>query len=710
MLFRSHPYNKNLVGKDQSQLEDKNGKNFIQEFIQTAHQQKEGGFVSYSWTEPDVSPLLQHEKGKEKIAFVKVFPPYNWIVGVGLYVHDIEKRNQQDIIKQLDRFRHGDSGYIFNHTFDGICLNHNNKELLGTNRWEQTNDQGVKLIQEISRVGRQAGGGFIEYTATSNPQTGKSALKVSYIKSIDEWQWVIGTGVYLDEIETKTADLREIYKKRMVNRILISLVLIMIAFAVSYWGSTLLTRKLEHELQIFMAFFSQASRKQTKIDLQQLQIKEFTSLAMDVNSMVERQEKTQQAVFRAKMIWERTFDAVPDTIIILDTDYQIIQVNRAMADMLEVPIESLIHTKCYKAFHGMDKPPPNCPHKHLLKDHKSHQSEIFDEKLQRYFSITVSPITDNDGTFLGSVHIARDISDQKKAELTRLATEEKLQKIEKMEAIGLMAGGVAHDLNNILSGIVSYPELLLLQLEKNDDMYKPLKSIQESGKRAAAVVSDLLTVARGVATVKEICSLNNLVQEYLDSPEFKKVNSLYPAITVQSDLQSRLHNINCAPVHIQKVLMNLITNALEAIEGPGTVFVSTENHSVAPAPKDPLAAGGNFTVLTVRDTGPGISRAAQKRIFEPFYSSKVMGRSGTGLGLAVVWNTIKDHDGSIHVASDDKGTTFTIRFPSSTKKPVLPKDVTNIETLTGRGSILVVDDEPQQIGRASCRERVLRLV
>lgn len=692
----AHPYNKILIGKDQSQLEDKNGKKFVQEFIQTALEQKEGGFVSYSWTEPDVSSLLQQDKGKKKIAFVKVFEPYNWVVGISLYVHDIEKEIQQDIIGRLDRFTHGDIGYIFNHTFDGICLNHFNKELIGKNRWELTNKEGVKLIQELSRVGRQADGGFIEYTATSNPKTGKSTRKVSYVKSIDEWQWVLGTGIYLGEIETKIAGLREIYKKRMVNRILISLVLILLAFAASYWGSAFLTRKLEHELQIFMAFFSQASREQTKVDLQQLQIEEFTSLAVDVNSMIERQEKTQHAVFRAKMIWERTFDAVPDTIIILDPDYQIIQVNRAMADMLEVPIESLIHTKCYKAFHGTDKPPPNCPHMHLLKDHKSHQSEIFDKKLQRYFSITVSPIKDSDGTFLGSVHVARDISDQKKAEVTRLATEEKLQKTEKMEAIGLMAGGVAHDLNNILSGVVSYPELLLLQLEKNDALYKPLKSIRESGKRAAAVVSDLLTVARGVATVKEVCSLNSLVQEYLDSPEFKKVDSLYRAVTVQSDLQSPLPNIFCAPVHIQKVLMNLVTNALEAIKGEGTVFVSTENRSVPPDVTTPLAATMNYVVLTVRDTGSGISEAALKRIFEPFYSSKVMGRSGTGLGLAVVWNTIKDHDGSIQVTSDDKGTTFTVHFPASTEEPVLPEDAIKIETLQGRGSVLVVDDEQQQ--------------
>ena len=151
----------------------------------------------------------------------------------------------------LTRFRHGDNDYIFNHTFDGICLNHIKKELIGTNRWELTNKQGVKLVQEVARIGRQPEGGFMEYNASSNPKTGRSSRKISYVKSIDEWQWVIGTGVYLDDIEAKIAGLRAIYKKRMVNRMLISLVLILLAFAISYWGSAFLTRKLEHELQIF---------------------------------------------------------------------------------------------------------------------------------------------------------------------------------------------------------------------------------------------------------------------------------------------------------------------------------------------------------------------------------------------------------------------------------------------------------------------------
>lgn len=691
----AHPYNKELVGKDLSQLEDRQGKKFIREFAQRALSQEQGGFVSYYWTDPDVSSQLQKEKGREKIAFVKFFKPYNWVIGVGLYVHDIEKTIQQDMISRVDYFRTGENGYVFNHTFEGVCLNHINKDLIGKNRWELTDKDGNKLIQDLSRLGRQPEGGFLKYIATINPATGKPSRKLSYVKSFDDWQWVLGTGVYLDEIEARISALRSIHKKRMQARIGIALILIVTAFTISLWGSTIIAKKLKDELQVFMEFFSMASKEQLKVDPQQLHVEEFRNLAVDLNSMIEAQQKTQEAVFKAKTTWERTFDAVPDTIMILDDQYRIMQTNRAMANMLQVPIETLIQKKCYTAFHGTDSPPHNCPHIKLLKDHRSHQSEIFDSKSQRYFATTVSPIKDSEGNFLGSVHISRDITEQKNAELERMATVEKLQKIEKMEAIGLMAGGVAHDLNNILSGVVSYPELLLLQLSKDDKLYGPIRSIHESGKRAAAVVADLLTVARGVATTREVCSLNSLIEEYLTSPEFKNVNSLHPKTTLQPDLATDLSSISCAPVHIQKVLMNLVTNAMEAIEGRGTVFVTTQNQFLEVGQVEALAPG-EYVLMTIRDTGTGITETALKRIFEPFYSSKVMGRSGTGLGLSVVWNTIKDHDGGITVESDDSGTAFNIYLHSSEENEIQPESNFDINSIKGSGSILVVDDEQQQ--------------
>jgi len=309
-----------------------------------------------------------------------------------------------------------------------------------------------------------------------------------------------------------------------------------------------------------------------------------------------------------------------------------------------------------------------------------------------------SPVKDIEGNVIASLATFSDITDRKRAEDIIRENEEKLGRSKKMEALGLLAGGVAHDLNNILSGIVSYPELLLLELPEESKLRKPIETIQESGHRAAAIVQDLLTVARGVATTKEPLNLNDLASDYFDSPEFQKLKQFYPSVTIKVNLDRDLLNISGSYVHIRKVVMNLVSNASEAIDGSGRVTVSTENRYIdSPLRGYDDVNVGEYVVLAVSDNGLGISSKDLNRIFEPFYTKKVMGRSGTGLGLAVVWNTVQDHNGYINVASDEKGSKFELYFPI-TRNEISDKDLSiPIENYKGSGeTILVVDDEENQ--------------
>ena len=245
-------------------------------------------------------------------------------------------------------------------------------------------------------------------------------------------------------------------------------------------------------------------------------------------------------------------------------------------------------------------------------------------------------------------------------------SEEKLARSKKMESLGLLAGGVAHDLNNVLAGITGYPELLLLDLAKDSELREPIEAIKESGLRAAAIVADLLTVARGIASTKEPLSLNEQITCYLDSPEFKKLKHFHPEVKIVSNLDSGIFNITGSPVHLRKVIMNLVSNASEAIQGNGHVTISTDNRHVdTPQNGYDDISTGDYVILSVSDDGFGISPNDLERMFEPFYTKKVMGRSGTGLGLAVVWNVVKDHNGHIDVISNEQGTTFELYFPST---------------------------------------------
>lgn len=274
-----------------------------------------------------------------------------------------------------------------------------------------------------------------------------------------------------------------------------------------------------------------------------------------------------------------------------------------------------------------------------------------------------------------------------------------LQRVEKMEAIGTLAGGVAHDLNNILSGIVSYPELLLLELPEDSPYRRTVRLIQESGQKASAIVQDLLTLARRGVPVTEITNLNSLVSNYISSPEHLKLASLHPNVAIQVELNRDLFNISGSQVHLSKTIMNLTSNAVESIQGAGSVHIHTDNRYIS----EPIAGydtveQGDYAVLEIRDSGAGIARSDLDRIFEPFFTKKEMGSSGTGLGLAVVWGTVKDHNGYIDVQSVlGEGTTFTLYFPITREEIAENKGSSPLEELHGNGEvILVVDDIASQ--------------
>ena len=264
-----------------------------------------------------------------------------------------------------------------------------------------------------------------------------------------------------------------------------------------------------------------------------------------------------------------------------------------------------------------------------------------------------------------------------------------------MEALGTLAGGVAHDLNNVLGIVVGYSELLLHEPGITSAMRSYLTSIKTGSEGAAAIVQDLLTLARRGVAGKTVLNLNALIRDSQNSPEFLKLLARHPSVKVRIDLESGLLNVSGSSVHLTKTIFNLMSNANEAMPNGGVLTVRTGNRYLdRPVHGYEEVREGDYVVLSVSDTGEGIPAADLKRIFEPFYTKKVMGRSGTGLGLSVVWGTVKDHDGYIDVESEEgKGSTFTIHLPASREDVAAGTAAVPMSEYMGKGeSILVVDD------------------
>ncbi len=292
--------------------------------------------------------------------------------------------------------------------------------------------------------------------------------------------------------------------------------------------------------------------------------------------------------------------------------------------------------------------------------------------------------------------ILASVFDRKHAAEREQDLQNRLARARRMESLGILAGGIAHDLNNILGPLVAYPDLILQVVPDNSPVRDDILEMQRSAERAAAVVRDLLSMGRRGTIESEPVDLNAVITSYLHSAAFRDFSEPYPDVQVDPRLHPDAMIVLGSIPHLTQVLMNLVNNALESMPHGGRLTIETfpETGIDASGPDDPFPGSGDV-VLRVTDTGGGIEDAHIEHIFEPFYTRKKMGRSGTGLGLAVVYGIVQDLDGQIDVQTAiGKGTSFTVRLPA-TKEASRGPEHAEVE-IGGNERVLVVDDAPEQ--------------
>ena len=377
--------------------------------------------------------------------------------------------------------------------------------------------------------------------------------------------------------------------------------------------------------------------------------------------------------------WRNTFDTIPDLIAIIDTDYRITRANAAMIAAMKVNGENIPGMTCYQKFHGADAPPDGCPHRLLLADGSEHRGAYYVERLKGWYQVTATPIFDEAGKLLGSVHVAHDITEARKIQV-----ELRLKDQAKIESISRLAAGVAHELNSPLSFITSNLRVLtdyFDQIVRFDRFRQDLDDSDSSSANRDAVATrrveleidsilddsvDLISATLGgagritkiiqglksytrhsrpdvqenEAITLDRCLENALTNCYKELESVATIRKEYEPLPTVLGNQDQLH----------QVFLNLLLNAGQAIVGPGEIVLRSSHDEL-------------FVYASVSDTGAGIPEEIMDRIFDPFFTTKDVGK-GTGLGLSISCEIVKKHNGELLVESVvGVGSTFTVKLP-----------------------------------------------
>jgi two-component system NtrC family sensor kinase len=384
-----------------------------------------------------------------------------------------------------------------------------------------------------------------------------------------------------------------------------------------------------------------------------------------------------QRVAQGEKDWEDTFRSITDGIAIYGEDLTVNRANPALAQILEMPLRSLIGKHCYELFsycYGTSH--PACPHRRAIQNNEPTSVEVEEPQLRKTLHLTSFPIFAEDGNSKGTVHAVRDVTEEK-------ALRAQLLQTEKLAAIGQLVSGVAHELNNPLTSVMGYSQLLLAA-DLEPEVKEDLKTIHREAQRSAKIIENLLTFARRERALKGKTDVNQILRDTVALRSYQlKVDN----IELIDELDEHLPATMAAPHQLQQVFLNLMNNAHQALtesEEPRCLVVRSERDE------------GKILVKIV-DNGPGIPEEYLSKIFDPFFTTKEVGQ-GTGLGLSIAFGIVQEHGGTIHVESKPgEGTSFTVELPivsdsaDETRWPPPEADAVHLEGY----SALIIDDEPE---------------
>jgi two-component system cell cycle sensor histidine kinase/response regulator CckA len=385
-------------------------------------------------------------------------------------------------------------------------------------------------------------------------------------------------------------------------------------------------------------------------------------------------------------------ETVEEGFIVIDRDYNIISANRAFCSTMDLDGEQIQGRKCHMVTHKTHHPcfesGEDCPVQRALATGRRQAAvhiHTDGSGARQYVELRAYPVCDVSGAVVSVIETMNDVTEKRKLE-------EQLVQAQKLEAVGRLAGGVAHDFNNMLNVIIGHAELALDRLNPSRPEFVDLQEIRKAAERSADLTRQLLTFARRQTVVPKVLDLNATVQGML--------KMLRRLIGEQIDLEwlpgQEMWPVKMDPSQIDQILANLCVNARDAIEDVGRITIETRTVTIDQTFKSdqPEFVPGQYVLLIVSDDGCGMDKETLGKLFEPFFTTKEMGK-GTGLGLATVYGIVKQNNGLINVYSEPgQGSTFKIFLPRHADEPQpAGRPVSEVSTAQGHETILLVEDE-----------------
>jgi len=693
-----------LIGKNIWEMADPNGVKVIQEERKAA-EKAEGDFIEYLWEKPSLNEI------RPKISFVKGFPQWQWMIGAGVYTDDIEPviaAMEAAAKRQMwnDLYHLGFTLTVILVTALSICfcLSHYFKRQLDLFfRFFKEAATGGKpiaveqiFLREFQLLGQSANR-MLEEREKAEDAFRESEVRFQAafraspnaiaIKRQEDGVWI--------DVNQMTLDMFGYTREEVIGKSALGTKLL-----IDLRDRQEIAEALERD-QIVKNSEVRFRRKDGSLIMASVSAralilkgeKHFLFVAEDITDRKRAEVTLRESEEQFKTMFEMA------SIGMAQVDVKTgrwLRVNRKMCEITGYSSEEMLAISVSEITHPDDRQRDLELFQSVVngnsKNYRLEKRYLRKDGATVWVNVNMVVIRDVTGLPLRAMATIEDVTERKRAEEENARLQDQLFQAQKMESIGRLAGGVAHDFNNMLSIIMGYTEIALCAEGLTDDLRQSLNEVFNAGRRSTDLTRQLLAFARKQTAMPKVLDLNDTISGML-----RMLRRL-----IGEDIDFRwmpghdLWEVKIDPSQVDQILANLVVNARDAISGVGAIAMKTRNVIISDSnrAKTPEFIPGEYVLLTVSDTGAGMRREVCEKIFEPFFTTKEMGK-GTGLGLSTVYGIVKQNDGFIYVASElDKGTTFKVYLPRFKKETEdIPSEQMVDKRPTGNETILLVEDD-----------------